>query len=134
MARSVERELGERVAKLREAAGMTQANLAEEVGVATETISRLERGATIPSVARLDEVAEALGVEMADLFERTPGALARNEALAELLTELRRRSPEEIALVRDLARTVFAFAAKRRSTGGASKKNPRKKSSRSRSS
>lgn len=113
MAKDVEKQIGRSVARFREAAGLTQAALAERVGVATETISRLERGATIPSVARLDDIALALDVELADLFEREPKALTRNEALAGLVTDLKRRSPEDVALVRDLARTVFAYAAAR---------------------
>jgi len=69
MGKKVEKQLGKRVAKLRTAAGLTQAELPENVGVATETISPLERGATVPSVSRLDDVAQALGLGIWNLFE-----------------------------------------------------------------
>jgi len=48
MATQVERQLGQRVAAYRRTAGLTQEALAEKVGVAVETISRLERGSSIP--------------------------------------------------------------------------------------
>lgn len=114
MSKKIEKQLGGRVAKLREAAGLTQAELAEEVGVATETISRLERGATIPSVSRLDDVASALGVDIVDLFERQSAVLERNEALAGLTADLKRRSAKDVQLVRELARTVFGHFGRRR--------------------
>ena len=113
MGKDIEKQLGKRVAKLREAAGLTQAELAEDVGVATETISRLERGATVPSVSRLDDIARGLGVGLHDLFQPDASAVARNEALAALLTELWRRNARDIELVRDLARAVFAYASER---------------------
>ncbi len=114
MGKKIEKQLGKRVAKLRAAAGLTQAGLAEDVGVATETISRLERGVTIPSVSRLDDVARALGGGISDLFEPNPSTIARNKALGDLITELRKRTPRDIELVRDLARRVFAYATERR--------------------
>ena len=39
----IEQRLGRRIAHLRHAAGLTQEELAEKVGVAPETLSRLER-------------------------------------------------------------------------------------------
>jgi transcriptional regulator with XRE-family HTH domain len=65
---SVEEQLGRRVAQHRKAAGITQAELAERVGVTTETVSRLERGAVIPPVSRLSDIADAIGVKLVDLF------------------------------------------------------------------
>jgi len=108
MGKQVEEQLGKRVAGFREVAGLTQAQLAERVHVATETISRLERGATIPSVSRLDDIARALGVGIHDLFEPEPAASARNEALAGFITELKRQGAPEIELLRGIARLVFA--------------------------
>ena len=69
----IERRLGRRVAELRKLAGLTQAQLAERLDVATETISRLERGAAVPSLARLEGMAGEFGVEMWELFRWMPG-------------------------------------------------------------
>lgn len=107
MASDLEKALGERVARYRLASGQTQAQLAERVGVVFETISRLERGSTIPSVARLAQIAGALGVCLHDLFEPEPVFVTRDDELLKLMANLKRRSSAEIKLVGDLAHRVF---------------------------
>jgi transcriptional regulator with XRE-family HTH domain len=105
---SVETKLGRRVAELRATAGLTQAQLAERVGVATETVSRLERGATLPSLAKIEALAAALGVELADLFRRRARTTARDAAMDRLLAALRGRPAEDVELLADIAGHVFA--------------------------
>ena len=60
--------LGKRIAELRHQRGLAQAHLADAVGTATETVSRIERAASIPSLDMLCRLASALGVEVEDLF------------------------------------------------------------------
>jgi transcriptional regulator with XRE-family HTH domain len=52
----------------REAAGMTQEQLAEKAGVHFTTVGKIERGKQIPSVALLTVVAKALEMSLADLL------------------------------------------------------------------
>ena len=62
-----------RLKQLRRAAGLTQAQLAEKVGVYQGTISDHERGkATRIDLSLIERLAEALGVEPGELFRRTP--------------------------------------------------------------
>ena len=62
-----------RLKQLRKAAGLTQAQLAEMVGVYQGTISDHERGkATRIDLSLIERLAEALGVEPGELFERAP--------------------------------------------------------------
>ncbi|TIL38591.1 helix-turn-helix transcriptional regulator [Mesorhizobium sp.] len=65
-------ELGRRIKELREAAQLTQANLAALSLKSVETISNFERGKTVPSVATLHELARHLGCAVADFFSTTP--------------------------------------------------------------
>jgi transcriptional regulator with XRE-family HTH domain len=104
----VEKLLGERVAALRREAGLTQAGLAEAIGVATETISRLERGATMPSLARLEDVARALAIDLHELFRFASRPTPRDRALDRLLGLLRGRRAEEIDVLADVAKSLFA--------------------------
>lgn len=60
-------KIGSCVALLRKQAGKTQGELAEQIGVDTETISRFERGATMPSLVTLQLLAVALNTTMGDL-------------------------------------------------------------------
>ncbi len=67
--------IGRRVAQLRAARKVTQEQLAERVGAATQTIRRIERGRTTPPLGRLLAIASALGVQLIDLFEGADAAV-----------------------------------------------------------
>lgn len=103
-----EKKLGQRVHELRELVELTQAQLAEKVHVTTETVSRLERGQSIPSIARMEDFAKALGVELHELFLLRPRTTPRDRALERLAAAVRGRSAEDIDVVRDVAVRMFA--------------------------
>jgi transcriptional regulator with XRE-family HTH domain len=55
---------GYQIARLRIRRGLTQAQLAEKVGVREGTIARLESGSRIPSLLLVKRIAEALGAQI----------------------------------------------------------------------
>jgi transcriptional regulator with XRE-family HTH domain len=61
-------QFGQRLQHLRQAKGLTQANLAEQVGVTVEFISLLERGVNAPSFETLEKLARALQMPVYQLF------------------------------------------------------------------
>ncbi|MCL2635311.1 MAG: helix-turn-helix domain-containing protein [Betaproteobacteria bacterium] len=63
--------LGARIAALRQTRQWTQAHLAELVEVDTETISRFERGMTLPSLITLERISRSMQVGMGDLLAHT---------------------------------------------------------------
>jgi len=60
--------LGANIAERRKNLGWTQAQLAECIGVDTETVSRFERGSNLPSLQRLEKLADALSVPLYQLI------------------------------------------------------------------
>lgn len=64
--------LGRRIAEMRKRKGLAQAHLAESVGVAIESISRIERAAAVPSLPLLIRIASALEVPLGDLLAAGP--------------------------------------------------------------
>jgi transcriptional regulator with XRE-family HTH domain len=58
------------LARLREAQGLTQTELADAIGANQATISKIERGIGNPSLATIIKIASALGVHPTDLFSR----------------------------------------------------------------
>ncbi len=62
------KRLGINLSGRRKTVGWTQGELAEQVGVDTETISRFERGATMPSLVTIQMLAVALDTTMANLI------------------------------------------------------------------
>ena len=64
------KRLGGNLAERRKQLGWTQEMLAERVGVDAETISRIERGAHLPSLPTLDRLAVALRCSAGDLLSQ----------------------------------------------------------------
>lgn len=65
----VKTQLGRRIAKLRQAAGLTQEKLAEKSGYSVEFVSLVERGVNAPSVEGCERIAKAVRVPLKDLFD-----------------------------------------------------------------
>ena len=61
--------LGKQIAHFRRQADLTQEELAEKTGYSVDFIGLVERGINAPTVARLAEVADVLGVEVWQLFK-----------------------------------------------------------------
>jgi transcriptional regulator with XRE-family HTH domain len=66
---NVKQLLGSRIREVRKACGLSQEQLAEMVDIDPRYVSRLELGKSSPSLGTLDAIANALGVEIRDLFE-----------------------------------------------------------------
>jgi transcriptional regulator with XRE-family HTH domain len=60
----------ERIRQLRNEKGLSQAKLAVMADMDPATLNRLERGTGNPNLKTLERVADALGVEVADLFPK----------------------------------------------------------------
>ena len=101
--------VGTRVAKFRKASGLTQEQLADQLSVAHETVSRMERGATAPSIKTLGRIARALGVSVRDLLAPERRASEADVAIDDLVSLLKRRRPQEIRLVRKMAASLLEF-------------------------
>lgn len=60
--------LGNRLREAREAAGWTQAELAERIGVSRKTVNTVENGVFVPSTVVALKLAGALGCRVEELF------------------------------------------------------------------
>lgn len=67
-------EIGARIAHERDAAGLTQAQLAVAVGLDQAVISRIESGDTALTAHRAAEIAKALGISIGRLYGEIPAA------------------------------------------------------------
>lgn len=69
--------LGRQVAYYRNKAGLTQEELAEATKYSVDFISLVERGVNAPTVARLKNIADTIGVEVWQLFYPQVGEVPR---------------------------------------------------------
>jgi transcriptional regulator with XRE-family HTH domain len=76
--------IGRNIKLARTRLGITQSQLAESLDLENATISRIETGAQLPSIDRLEQVAKALKTTLPALLADT----SKNEAFGELLAEV----------------------------------------------
>jgi len=69
MSKRLKQNIGLRVKAARTQKGLTQAQLAEAIDKAFETISNIERGKTAPNFSTLADIAAVLGLPMREFFE-----------------------------------------------------------------
>lgn len=62
-------QIGNVIRAHRKTMGMTQAMLAEAVGLEVETISRMETGKRLPTIEKLLEIADVFRIPIASFFE-----------------------------------------------------------------
>lgn len=79
-----------RIKQLREAAGLTQAELGDKAGVSRSQLSEIENERKPANTIRLGAIAKALGVAVEDLF--TEGSA---EAYRQLILDLMRDMTDE---------------------------------------
>lgn len=103
-------QMGKAIAVRRQQKGLTQAELAEKIDVEQETISRFERGATLPPFGRLADIADALSCPLEDLFRTgSPRPEDKAKAIAEALQHL---SDSDRRMVSDIVEQLCARLAK----------------------
>ena len=61
--------LGARIAALRKEKGMTQLELAQQMGVTDKAVSKWERDLSCPDINTIPRLAEVLGVSLEDLMQ-----------------------------------------------------------------
>ena len=95
-------EMGAHLAQLREAAGLTQKQIAEKLGVPLSNITFWERSEKPPRADMLSKMAEALGVSVDALLKITPIkptktiAKGRLQEVFEKVSRLPRRQQQKV--------------------------------------
>jgi transcriptional regulator with XRE-family HTH domain len=87
------KRLGQRIAERRKAIEWTQDQLAEQLGVDAESISRFERGVTIPALVTLDRLAVVLKTCVADLLSEA--SVSPSDQAIQISAWLEHLSPDD---------------------------------------
>lgn len=105
----VHKRIGGKIAEIRLAHKLTQAQLAERVDLSDETISRMERGVSFPSLKTIEKIACSLDVSIKDFFEFDIYFLrdkSFEKELAKLISFLRTLDKREIVLIHKTLKDV----------------------------
>ncbi len=109
MSKGIEKFIGSSIARVRKDREMTQAQLAELIDTAVETISRLERGVSIPSLKTLVKISRALHIPIKELLdvETTHVKRASVNESEKLLAYLQTKKPEDIRMCYRILKNIF---------------------------
>jgi transcriptional regulator with XRE-family HTH domain len=103
----IKRAVGKRIKIVRQRSGLTQDQLAEQVGLSSKYISGIERGVENPTMDILLRVAKILGVEPYDLFlfgESEESEKALRKGIEKMVREADR---EKLQLYFDVMRNIL---------------------------
>lgn len=103
----IKRAVGKRIKIVRQRSGLTQDQLAEQVGLSPKYISGIERGVENPTMDILIRLAKMLGVEPYDLFlfgESEENAKALRKGIEKMVREADR---EKLQLYFDVMRNIL---------------------------
>ena len=65
----IDKKIGLRIKQIRKSWGLSQSELAERIGISFQQVQKYEKGSTRISVMRLQQISEALGVNITLFFE-----------------------------------------------------------------
>jgi transcriptional regulator with XRE-family HTH domain len=103
----IKRAVGKRIKIVRQRSGLTQDQLAEQVGLSPKYISGIERGVENPTMDILIRLAKMLGVEPYDLFlfgESEESEKALRKGIEKMVREADR---QKLQLYFDVMRSVL---------------------------
>ena len=106
----LERRIGGKITEIRLSKRLTQAQLAEKVGVSIETISRMERGINFPSLKTLENIADALDEHLKTFFDfddHPSKDKSYERELSKLIGFLRTLDKKEVKLAHEILKSVF---------------------------
>jgi transcriptional regulator with XRE-family HTH domain len=95
-------DFGKRLFELREAAGLTQADMAQALEITQQTYSDLERTPVTVSIERLKQLAQILGTTVSELVGEAPSKRAQGpkgklNQVFESVSQLPRRQQNKVA-------------------------------------
>lgn len=101
--------IGANIARIRKDRELTQSQLAEMIDTTVETISRLERGVSVPSIKTIEKISKALHVHIKKLLD-FESPVIKKPVIKEsetLLAYLQTKRPEDIKMSYRILRNIF---------------------------
>ena len=126
MDKNMQQDLGKRIRNLREDAHMSQAELAREIQVSRQAVSRWESGSSVPDASIVSDLCRALGVKYESVFGafesgegaasadesiQTAGEEAQKEQNSESIEEIKNERKKKNNRKRILSATVWTMFA-----------------------
>ncbi len=111
--RKLQRAMASRIKALRQDAGLTQEQLSERAGIATQYLSRLENAHQVPSLNTMIDLADALGTVPCVLLDE-PQEDMHAEFVSRVAAMCRTLTKEDAAFLESQLAGWMAYMKKRR--------------------
>lgn len=98
-------EMGKEIRRLRESCGLTQEALAQALNVTAQSVSKWERGTSMPDVQMLPQIAVYFGITIDQLF-----AMAPEQQMERIENRIYSQGLLDAAEVRQLEQQIAAFS------------------------
>lgn len=99
--------LGRRIRDIRKAKGWTQEELGSKADVSYKFVGEIERGQQNPSFDTLAKIADALGVELIDLFRFEQGIANRKDIESRMAKIIRGISEDDLRQIFFVLRGIY---------------------------
>ena len=83
----IQQQLGNKIRKYRKLKGLSQEQLAEEIGIATNTLSSIERGNAFMTAKTLEKIIKIFGVTPQEMFT-FPNSISEEDRYTYILKKL----------------------------------------------
>lgn len=98
------KEIAKRIRDLRTSMRLTQSQFAELVDLSEDSIGKIERGVTEPTLTTLERIADAIKVPFSELLGEAPSKeKSQNKAIDNLVNYLKTKSVNDIKLIHEIA-------------------------------
>ena len=97
-------DISKRIREFRKSIGLTQSQFAELVNLSEDSIGKIERGISVPTVDTLTKIAEGLNIPLSELLgEISKREKKQNQVLECFVRYLKTKSYKDIKLIHELA-------------------------------
>ncbi len=107
---AIKKQVGLRIRELRDAAEMTQDELAAKIDKTTQTVGGFERGAFGPSIETIELLSDALNVAPAMFFPMSKGKRRpskKDKAMAAIIAAASHLSSDDLETLRVIAEALY---------------------------
>ncbi|MDA8091075.1 MAG: helix-turn-helix transcriptional regulator [Nitrospiraceae bacterium] len=102
------KDICKKIREIRKSMGLSQGQFAEVVNLSVDSIGKIERCTTIPTIETLDKIAAGLKIPLKDLIPSKEKLSQKStKALEDLLAYLKTRPPEDVKFIHELAIKIF---------------------------
>lgn len=102
------KEIAKRIREIRTSMRLTQSQFSELVDLSEDSIGKIERGVTEPTITTLKRIADAVKAPLSELLGEThPKEKIQNKAIDNLVKYLRTKPANDVKLVHEIALKIL---------------------------